>query len=54
MGEYICQTKKSIGVLIYNSFSFLEMDVLISVIISVVIIVVIWELFIKKIEKKYI
>lgn len=53
MGEYICHTKRSIGVLIYNSYSFLEMDVLIAVIIEVVIIVVIWELIIKKFEKKY-
>lgn len=53
MGEYLCHTKRSIGVLIYNSYSFLEMDVLIAVIIEVVVIVVIGETLIKKIEKKY-
>ena len=52
MGEYICQTKRSIGVLIYNSFSELKMNDLIAVIILVVIIVALIEFVVKKIEKR--
>lgn len=52
MGEYVCQTKNSIGVLIYDSKSFLEMDMLLAVSILIVIIVFIGEVIAKRIEKK--
>lgn len=51
MAEYLCYTKQSIGLLIYNSFMQLNMANLLAIIILVVIIVVIGEFIVKKIEK---
>ncbi|MCH5180894.1 MAG: hypothetical protein J1F32_06750, partial [Erysipelotrichales bacterium] len=52
MAEYLCYTKNSVGVLIYNAFSILDMSQLIAVIMEIVIIVLIGEFIIKHLKKK--
>ncbi|MCH5171632.1 MAG: ABC transporter permease subunit [Erysipelotrichales bacterium] len=52
MAEYLCYTKSSVGVLIYNAYSVLDMAQLIAVIIEIVIIVLVGEFVIKQIKKK--
>lgn len=54
MAEYLCQTKNSVGIIIYDSFTILDMSNLIAVIIEVVIIVIIGEAIIKQLKKKLI
>ena len=51
MAEYLCYTKNSVGVLIYNAFSMLEMAQLIAIIIEIVIIVLLGEFIIKNLKR---
>lgn len=50
-GEYLCQVKRSVGLMIYSSFSILDMANLIAIIIEIVIIVIIGESIIKYLSK---
>lgn len=51
-GEYLCQVKRSVGLMIYSSFSILDMANLIAIIIEIVIIVIIGESIIKYLSKR--
>lgn len=53
MGEYICQTKNSIGKILYSVKSLLEMDYLIAYGIIIIAIVSLIEFGLKKIKKRY-
>ena len=50
--EYICQTQNSIGQVLYDAKSNLDMDVLIAWSIVIVVIVVIIELLFRYVNKK--
>ncbi len=52
MAEYLCYSKNSVGVLIYNAFSNLNMAQLIAIVIEIVFIVIIGEFIIKNIKNK--
>lgn len=52
MGEYLCQCKQSIGMLIYDAFTLIDMATLLAVVFLVVILVYVGELLTKWIEKK--
>lgn len=51
-GEYLCQVRRSVGLMIYSSFSILDMANLIAIIIEIVIIVIIGESIIKYLSKR--
>lgn len=51
MAEYLCQSKQSVGVLIYNAFNTFNMANLLAIVFEIVIIVAIGEFVIKKFEK---
>lgn len=53
MGEYICQTKDSIGKILYSVKSLLEMDYLIAYGILIVLIVSLFEVSLKHLKKIY-
>ncbi len=54
MGEYLTQCKGSIGIMIYDAFTVLNMAQLLAIIVEIIIIVLIGELIVKKVEKRYI
>ena len=51
-GEYLCQVRRSVGLMIYSAFNVLDMANLIAIIIEIVIIVIIGESIIKYLSKR--